>query len=401
MNISLPVKEMSFFIKTAKSWLSDRNEAKRSFEIRIANVEGKLSLSCGADSAFMEATIDADATGINQPFFLDMNYLGQYDFQTSKLTMIPPENLTNLPKTGIPRQVQFKAAGANFRIPLRSGDVWRRNNQDFLQFEATPGMIFTQKFLDHVFPLWKLPDSFNLKNPAMVKLDKIEDHCLSTYYFDGYGAFWHKFTDLGIGFKNNFKTAYIMYDFLAPYKKLGDFKSIEILQSNRQTVASVDFGPNTTNFTSFRWVEPNFHKDCPDVPKILNTKRSGVDNCMIFDAKSFISDVKRSVVFFSKDQQRKEPVAFNMVGSQYNLKGVLENSEMIVEGNAKQGIESGELAVQFQSGCLVDYLQCLDPTQDVHMEVLDNTTVLYQHSSEEKLLYWMPTQKARNLVNNS
>lgn len=399
MSLKLPVKEISVFIKAAKDWLGGRTESKKSFEVRFSNHNNKLHLSAGADSAYMEAMIDVDASLIQNSFFLDLDYFGQYDFQTDKLTLIVPD-LSGPKNNSTPRQVQFKATGANFRIPLKSGEVWSRNNQNLDQLEESPGLVMSYDFINKVFPLWKLPDSFNLKNRSMVKIER-EGDSISTYYFDGYGAFWHTLSSLDISFRKEFKSAYILYDFLSPYKKMGEFVNLEIQQSSRQTVCSVTFDPKVSKFYSFKWVEPNVHKDCPNVPKILATKRSGINSCLVFDSKSFLANVKKSVTFFSKEQQRKEPISLNMIGNQYNLKGVLENSEMIVEGEAKQGVSQGELSVQFQSGCLMDYLQCLDLTHDVNVEILDSTTVLYQKGSDESLLYWMPTQKSRNMVNNN
>ena len=398
MSIILPVKELGIFVKTARDWLNDRTEAKRSLEIRFANLEGKLHLSAGADSAFMEAVVNIDASKIEQPFFLDLAHLSLYDFNTENLSLLPPDT-TAKNTSGITRQVQFKAKGSNFRIPLKSGEIWGRNKQDFSQFKDTPMISFSRDFLDHVFPLWNLPDSFNLRNPPMVKLEKKEDSLVS-YYFDGYGAFWHIFKDESIQFHNQFESAHILYGFFESYKKIKDFSGIQFYQSNRQTVASVLFDGIDTRFETLRWVEPNFHRECPNVPAILAKKRSGIDTCLVFDTKSFYSNVIRSVLFYTKDQQRREPVVFNMLGNQYTLRGTLESSEMIVEGEAKQGLpmDGREISVQFQSGCLIDYLSRLNPSNEVSMEILESTTIVYQDSDKEKLLYWMPTQKARDLV---
>lgn len=390
--IVIPVKEFGQFVEAAGGWLAGCLDAKnRKLELRLANLNGNLHISTGGDSAFIEAVLKAEnVEAIVEPIWLDLQYLMKFDFKAATaLTLLYPKSANDATRDN--RQAQFKAPGVNFRIPLLTGETWNRNVFDIGGLKATPGLILSGEFFASIYDRLKLPNSFSLTEEPMFCLSFAES-ILHAYYCDGFGAYWHQFKTDAVEPFEAFQHARVRYRFLEPYKKFADdVSSIRLQQSDRHTICQMNLKESA--FLKFRWMEPNSTKQVEPVPTSINDTRKGVESCLRFDTKPFLSNVDKALMFHSKNDSREQPLTFSILKdmTRYMLDATLSHAQIDVEGETLEPA-TASMKVKFQAACLKDYLKCLDLPDTVSMEVFRSSVILYQENAEKKqtLIYWLP-----------
>ena len=389
--IQIPVKPFAAFIDAAFAWLSKTSEMKTGLELRLFKEGQDLHVSVGADSNSIEAVLEADVSALTAPIFLDMSYLANYTFDIDSLALVIPQPGGD-DKSKIERRAQFKAPGQNFRIPIRAGVYWERNEQDLNQFADTPGFSMTRDLVQEIYPYLELPDSFDARKKALPQLafEQVGDF-LQCYTWDGFGAFWHSFKFEGFQPLSGFKKILIPYEFLIPYKKIKEFSHLTLKQSSKLSLFELSGMPG---FKRFRWLQPRYVKGMEDIPTALQRIRAKADTCLTFDTQEFLRNTEKATVFLrgARDMQGVS-LSFSIIQDSYALSTNTPDSEMIIEGKAKSSVPTHK-HVSFQPACLMDYLKCLERGQDFNMELFNETLTLFQdvktEKGEKKILYWMP-----------
>jgi len=392
--IQIPVKPFATFIDAASSWLSKANTMKGGLELRLAKEGNDLHVSVGGDSNYIEAVLDADVAILEKEIFLDMSYLSNYTFDVESLALVIPHP-TVAADNKIEKRAQFKAPGQNFRIPLRPGEHWEKNEQNFDQFANAPGFSVTQELMKEIFPYLQLPDSFKIdreKTLPQLVFETVEDG-FRCYTDDGFGAFCHVFYCYGFTPTENFSRILIPYEFLIPFKKIEQFTEITLRQTASISVAEFSGIPG---FKKFRWVQPKYIKGMANVPEDLSRARAKAETCLVFDTQEFLKNVEKSTVFLHGKDFQDTSVNFSIIKSSYTLSTKTTDSTMDVEGVAKEDSIKSYRGVPFQAACLKEYLKCLDKSNSFNMEILSGTVTLYQDIKTEKgrkmILYWKPTK---------
>jgi hypothetical protein len=387
--IEIPVKPFSIFIKSAYQWLSKTNDTKKNrLELRLFKEDDCLHVSVGLDSSYMEAVLEAQASALNEPIFLDLSHLSSYQFDSEPLYLVIPKKTETT--NNIEKRAQFKAQGHNFRIPILPGKTWEKNEQDLSEFEKTAGFNISKQAFDSIHPFLKLPDSFDQKKPARVAFEKISDNKFQCYSDDQFGSFWHCFETQDFSPLNEFQRLVLLNDFLLPYKKIDEFTSLTVKQSDRVSFAEIHGLSN--GFKKLRWLQPNYVGYMENIPAAVKEVRAKIDSSLTFDTAEFLNNVEKATIFFKGEDYQQIPLEFSVIESSYALAARTTDSEMLREGKILNTATSS-LRLNFQASCLTDYLRCLDRSQELNMEILTGGVIIYQKLQNEKdILYWLPTR---------
>jgi hypothetical protein len=384
--IEIPVQPFALFIEAATKWLAKTSEIKKGLEIRLFKEGSDLHVSVGADSAFLEAVLDADVSILDQPVYLDMSYLSDYPFDVDTLAMVKP----GTGSTAVDRRAQFKAPGQNFRIPVRSGDNWKRNEQNMAQFDTVPGIKMTHKFMKEIYPNLDLPDSFGMKKkvPQRIVFKKIQDKQIEVYSEDEFGAFSHSFTSDDFSFLESFTQITLLHDFFIPQTKVESFSHITLKQSSRLSFGEIHMTGG--GFKRLRWLQPNHTKPLGEISESVKAVRQGIDWSLQFDLQDLVRNVDKATIFYRAEKEfQASPLEFSIIKDSYLLSAKLTHSEMNMEGKTKNEAPA-PTRIKFQAACLRDYLKVLDKTQPMNMEIFPQTVIVYQQYPNKNILYWMP-----------
>lgn len=394
--LELPVEEFKQFVNAAGKWLATTSDAKQSkLELRFGKHAGKLHLSVGGDSSFIECILNVQAEeAIETPFWLDLQYLMKFDFKVEKLTLIVPSSMSAA-KTE-ERRAQFKSPGLNFRIPLRSGDAWKRNSEDIgASSKAAPGLGMKADFLNQIAGWLKLPNSFKVNSDPCVTIESTRPGHLAAYEYD-FGAYWHQFTLAPADHIGAFQRAVFRYRFFLPYEAVEDQADlIEIRQTDRQSFGQVAFKEGT-QFLLYRWSEPNSTKPKDHIPSSVEAARKSVESSLAFDGKELLKNVTRVLSFHSDKESEEDAIQFSILKGlkQYSLDNRNEKARILVDGQALEEAFA-TLRVLIQGKCLRDYLKFFTLDAPVGMEICRSSIILYQQDQPKgiSLLYWAPIQE--------
>lgn len=387
--IELPVRKIQAFLDAAVPWLQGSMDYREGLELRLVAEKGSLlHLSVGGTGHYIEATIrHENLSDLAEPLFLDMDYLVRYKFTEDTMQVLIPDK----GKGAGDLRVQFKGPNVSFKIPVRTGDKWvlhQQSNPPTLS--ELPGYVLPKEFLEDYYTRLVLPNSFGDAEARAFQIRTVEDK-IRIYSNDDFGAFCHTFGNLEHLFPiNGAMGLKVLHEFLLPYKgirKSEDITLMTLQADNNQVYGSIDF--NDSAFVSLLWIQPLHAKPIQDVPKILADSRKGIDWCLEFDTREISRNVDRATSFYQKANFRENPLSFSIVGQQYTVSTTLSSSDMSVNGTALT--QAPQVArAKFQAGCFADYLSCLDSDQQMSMELLRNSAILFQQRDGVELVYWMP-----------
>lgn len=385
----LPVEEFGQFISAAGKWLGQTSDAKQAkLELRVGQHEGKLHLSVGGDSCFMECLLNVNAEAIQEPFWLDLHYLMKFDFKVASLVLIIPPQTSKAEES----RAQFKSPGINFRIPLRTGTTWNRNAENIgVASKGAPGLELTAEFFNQIFGWLKLPNSFKINQRPCVTMESSKVGQLSTYEYD-MGAFLNEFSHPSIEYIGTFQRAVFSYHFLTPYQEIETLaQKLEIQQTERQSFGKIVFKEGT-QFLKFRWSEPNSTKSKDSIPASVEDARKAIEACLVFDPKEFLKNVVQVLSFHSDKELEEDAIQFSILKGlkQYTLDN-RKAASILVNGEVLEPAYE-TLRVVVQGKCLRDYLKLLSLDAPVGLEVCRSSIILYQQDPKKgiSLLYWAP-----------
>jgi hypothetical protein len=387
--ISIPVKFFHTFIQASSKWLSRTNDAKRGLELRIAQVApDRMEFSTGADSHFIKMVVLAEPFELPEPVFLDLQYfqnlaLGGFE----SLHFVRPKEINPLLDE---KRAQFKAPGMNFRIPLRTGDVWRRNQFDpsSLKIEDSQRIELSEEHAARLIPLWDLPDSFGTKTGGALQLAvAAQSPSLRVWSSDAFAAFQHEFTNVVAPSDLN-RALKLNVNFLQPYGAVDwEHKFISLCATERLLWGEVL--PYREGPLLFSWTAPQQQGVLPDIEKALAAERVKVQHAIDFDTASFCQNLARATAFYQDRDYMERPLELSLIGKQYHLVGRLAQSEIVAEGESLTAPESN-LKVMVQPRCLLDYTKRFQSKKPLRLEVTNQTALLVQNSEQGKLQYWLP-----------
>jgi hypothetical protein len=386
--IDLPVKKIQSFLDVAVPWVRKAPEWKRGLEVAIQNIEGKLHVSLGGTAHYVEALLLHDASQIEQPLFLDLQYLTRYRFTEETMQVTLPENGKR------DHRLQFRGQGVSFKVPFLDGENWKQHAQPLPNIDTLAGFAFPEEFMKRHGKHLMLPNSFGeIKDmPGAFRIDARQDGKVIMYSNDGFGAFCHTLDTAQAPIAiNDCKEMKLLNDFFMPYQaiaKEAESVSFEIRQDKSQM-----FGYCTTDdFIQFCWVQPHHPRIIDDVPTQLAEDRRAAEWCLTFKTQEISSNATRVTSFYQDANYKENPITLSVVGNQYSLATTLSSSDMVVEGRSINEAPHSVRA-RFQAGCFIDYLNCLNKNHECSFEILRSSAVLYQQQEGANLVYWMPIQE--------
>lgn len=382
--IKIPHKAFGTFVRAANSWLASTVDAKTGLEVRLANQEGKLHVSAGADANYMEAVIltdPKDLEALTQPIFLDVPTLASYAFDSDNLTMVVP---TNQPKED--QRINFSVPGFNFRVPRKEGAVWRRNHFD-LAAQKVDGLILDKEGFEQLFKHLTLPNSFKTDRRDFQFCFEVNPGVgYRVYGYDGFGALCHMFKNKFMG-----KEGQMVFteDFFLPCKEFLVDSYISFGVSGTQGFG--EFKSESSGIEILRWTQPRYQKQPSAIPKALEDYRRHTLAHLMINPKEMAKNIQRACMFLSPTEMRATPMELYTIGPQYALvtKKSGGEGEVRAEGELVQE-PAANLELNIQASCFKEYLDEFENRAAVSMEVLQKTVILSQNIEEKELLYWMP-----------
>lgn len=384
--IKLPSKALGLFVQSANTWLSKTIEAKQGgLELRLANQDGNLHVSAGADGSYLEALLkcnEGDLEFLTSPLFLDIPSLASYAFDSEILYMTSPS--LQLKED---QRVGFTAPGFNFRIPQKAGAIWKRNYFELEGIEISD-FILDKNLFGLFFKNLELPDSFNSRNNIDLQ---VSVECYPSQKFSMFandmGAYWHVFTSSDIQGKQT-KDSFNM-NFFTPCKLIEIEKNISFATTGPQCFGSLN-APEQ-GFINYRWMQPRYIKESHNIATAINQLRmSPVRSKFKVEGKSLIQNITRSCMLLSPSEMKSTSLELSTVGDQYNLK-ILKSTGDEVCAEGKFLITEGDnISVNIQASAFKDYLSEFSSKAAVNIEIYKDTILLEQDTEGSHLLYWMP-----------
>lgn len=388
--LDLPVQKIQAFLDAAVPWLKKCSDYRNGLELRMVAIEaGKIHISVGGTAHFIEAVINhPDMSNLAEPIFLDLEYLTRYTFTEETMQITIPDGKE---KEG---RIQFRAPGVSFKIPSRTGELWKTHQQAMRETGNIPGFAMTAEFLANHYQRLMLPNSFGDGVPRAFQVQVTSDaNQILVYSNDDFGAFCHTFPATSLFPIESAQNIKVMYDFLLPFKQINKAEKVELMeirQDDNQVYGSVEFTEGF--FDRFCWIQPIYTKPIQNVPQSLQQGRQGIDWSIELDTKEFVRNIDRVTSFYQEANFRENPIAFALIGQQYSLSTTLANSDMMVDGKALTPVEK-PVRARFQAGALKDYLSCLKGSEKSYLELLRSSAVFYQAEPTAQLIYWMPIQE--------
>jgi len=382
--IQIPVEFFKTFIQASTKWLAKTNDAKKGLEMRLAQAgPDRLEFSVGGDSHFIRMVVATEPFDMPDPIWIDLSYFQNLSLDAvEQLTLIRPRESKLEDK-----RAQFKAPGMNFRIPLRSGETWKRNYFDpkDVPVEDSQKLLFERDQLDRIFPYWDLPDSFGAKTGSLLRLVvPANSTTLKVWSNDQFGAFCHEFQEAqeASGIVRSLK---LQHSFLQPYRAAGwEYKVLYWAATDRLQIAEIL--PYREGPLLFQWIAPQQQGIVPDIEASLAKERSLVEHAIDFDTAMFCRNVERATSFYQDKDYKERPIELSMIGKQYSLVGRLPNSEMIAEGESLSAPEKN-MKVMVQPRCLLDYTKRFERTAPLQLGIARQTAILSQKLEKTSLQY--------------
>jgi hypothetical protein len=393
MKLNLPVKNFASFVGATHSWFNKTNSYKQGLEICLQQSGEDLSVSVYAELNFIEAILVCpEPVHLPFPLFLDLGQLANYSFKTDYLHLVLPteEKLNN--KGDIEYRAQFKAQNTNFKIPFRDGEYWKKNKLELsTDFSRHQRITFPKKFLTDNMAYLYLPDSFKVQEDLRYQLlEKYPDKdFIYAHDYDNMAAYCLEF-NLSNFPEVDFTRIRYLADFLLPIKKGPDFLNFTLANSKDNGLC---YGSLETSLDSgikkFCWAQPTNIKAFEPIPSLLAEHRKSCQWSLVFNTKEFAETLAQATQFFTDEELRSKAIEISAVGTRYNIAGVVNDSEMNVEGDLVEAAPH-PVKIRIQPRCLKDYLKNLDANYPVNIEVYSSTIVMYQKFSEKSLVYWLP-----------
>lgn len=387
--LDLPVKKIQTFLDAAVPWLRKCPDFKQGLELRLLAIEaGKLHISVGGTAYYIEATIrHPDVSNLAEPIYLDLEYMTRYTFQEDSMQITIPEAKE---KEG---RIQFRAPSVSFKIPSRTGEKWKANQQALKETQDIPGFALTGEFLKQHYNRLMLPNSFGDGVPRAFQVQTTTDpNQIMVYSNDDFGAFCHTFPATSLFPIRSAQSIKILYDFLLPFRAIDRSEDVELLelrQDQNQVYGSVEF--TDSFFDRFCWIQPIHTKPIENIPQNLVQQRQGIDWSIALDTKEFIRNIDRVTSFYQDANYRENPISLAVVGDQYSLSTTLTNSDMKVDGKTLEALDK-PVRARLQAGALKDYISCLQSGEKSYLELLRSSAVFHQTGPAAQLIYWMPIQ---------
>ena len=368
-NIAMPTKKLGEFIGFAVKFLEKTSAAKDNLEFRFGSIGDKLHVSAGADSLYVEAGFESE--GVDSNLYLDGNYLKKYDF-ASDIVLVDSDSK---------ERVQFKSPGFNFRVPVRSGQVWNRNKVNLFEIKPETSLSLSREKFTDLHKYMELPDSFKMKEAKMVVIEP-RGPVVKLYGTDALGAFCHDLKSEE--YKTLTSRLSFNYSFFNAMSKIKEYDTITLSQTERLTIGEILF-----EGVRIRWAQPRFQTATSDVPQAVLQANSEPHVAMRLNTKDFISEVQRSTMFFSDKDYGSSPLKFKICGQEYSLSSEINGADILVNGKALEEV-SKIVVVEFQAASLIDYLSFLNKDEEFLMLVFSSTVMLCQQGQDKNLLYWAP-----------
>lgn len=388
--IKLPNKALGTFVAAANSWLSKTLDAKsgNGLEVCFQNQGGKLHISVGSDSNYIEAVLKvdpADIEALTQPIYLDLTSLAAYKFDSDGLTMVVPQTDAEMKAD---QRITFSVPGFNLRIPRKRGEIWKRNSFQ-LANEPIDGIVFDQEGFETLSQFMYLPDSFKIPERELlpVVFDVSPKLGYKYHFYDGMGALCHTFKDEKLAGKEGRMT--FTENFFTPCEKFKVDSQIAFSMSASQCFGS--FSSEADGMEILRWTQPKSNK--PFMETVISVEKKRLSNAtnLLIKPEEIIGKIAKVCILFSPAEMRSTPIEMDIVGAQYELISRKPSGEGEVRATGELLLEAPKnINLALQAACLKDYFSQFDKKAAVNMEVFGDSLILSQSTEGRDLTYWMP-----------
>lgn len=392
--ISFPVKNFAAFITAANTWFNKTSTAyKQGLELCLQQSGTDLSCSVYGELNFIEAILECpEPVNLPFPLYLDLGQLAKYSFNTNYLYLVLPTEEKMKSSGLIEYRAQFKAQDTNFKIPFKPGTGWKKHYLALpTAFSDLQRIKFTKKFLNENMSLLELPDSFKVQEDLRYQLFERYDgkDFIYAHDYDNMGAYCmeYKLTNFP---EADLRRIRYLSDFLIPLQKGPDYQHFTLANSKTGGLCygSAEAAPDS-GIKKFVWAQPTTEKAFDQIPSLLAEHRKTCQWSLSFNTGILADNLETATQFFTDAEMREKAIEISAVGERYNISGVLNESEMNVEGPLLEAAPN-PVRIRIQPRCLKDYLKNFDQKAPVNVEVYSATIVLYQNSPDRNLVYWLP-----------